>query len=54
MNGKMQRCDEDKQPECEQYQAKSDKELVCLWFRKDFLGKNGGSICTAPPKENKE
>ena len=57
MNGEMRRCDfTDEQEKCPQYEPKKkasgNANLICLWFRKDFLDDNGtGSICTAPPKE---
>ena len=43
----------DEQEKCPKYQPKCDKpgkvNLVCLWYRKDYLGcekNDSGSICT--------
>ena len=53
MNVDMKRCMEDEQEKCPYYEAKCSRpghvDLTCLYYRKDFLGKNGGDICTAPP-----
>ena len=38
------------QEKCPEYRARCDKpgrvDMTCLWYRRDYLGKNGGSICT--------
>lgn len=37
---------QDEQEQCENYEP--EKDLSCKWWRPDFLGKNGGSICYRP------
>ena len=60
MNGQMRKCEhQEEQEKCDQYVAKCDKpkkvDMTCLFYMKDFLGTDGGSICWAPPlTTNKE
>lgn len=54
MNGEMQRCEYDGEPEedeCKSYEYSKTKKR-CVFYEKDFWNHNGtGSICTAPPKK---
>ena len=46
------------QEKCPKYKAKCDipgkVNLTCFWFRKDWLGRNGGSICTKALKKDEK
>jgi len=58
MNKLMTRCMEEEQEKCPLYQAKRSEpghvDLTCLYYRKDYLGKNGGDICDAPPPKKED
>jgi hypothetical protein len=56
MNCKMKKCTHrDNQEQCDDYKEKCDipgkVNMDCIYFRRGYLDKYGGSICTAPPKE---
>jgi hypothetical protein len=51
MSAEMQRCKFNGEPlggECMYYES-SKVKLYCLYYEKDYLDDNGGSICTKPP-----
>jgi hypothetical protein len=59
MNGEMKKCGyEGESEKCPNYLAKRETHgrvnLTCLWFLQDFLGRNGGSICTLPPPKKEK
>ena len=55
MHTLMKVCEYDEQEKCPDYEEKCSVpgrvDLTCTYWRHDYLGKNGGDVCTVPPKK---
>jgi hypothetical protein len=59
MAAEMKKCGyEGEQEKCPSYEAKCEKpghvNMTCFWYMKDYLGRNGGSICRIPPPKKEK